>query len=664
MARRAGKDIDPYAVIASLEKELEKVRRSERRYREIARLYPALVQNLGEGISIVDLDEKFLFANPAAEAIFGVEAGSLVGRRVDEFLDAENLANVRDQTAARSRGNSGNYSVEIDAADGVRHSLLVTAVPQKDEGGEVIGAYGIFRDVSELIKARRQAEAASRAKSGFVATVSHEIRTPLNGIIGMTDLALDTELSAEQREYLEAVKSSADSLHTIIDDILDFSKIEANKLDLETSRFDPRHLLADSLAALTVEASSKGLKLEWLIDPDVPEWLVGDPGRLRQVLINLVANAVKFTTAGKISVLAAARKATNDRIELLVSVSDSGPGIPLSRQQIIFNSFTQSDGSSTRRHGGTGLGLTISKRLVELMGGNIRVESEVGRGSTFSFSLPLAVAGEDSADDQKQPNLQPGLDGRQLSILLVEDNEISRLVTCRTLEKLGHTVDVVENGREGIEAVERRDYDLVLMDMRMPVMDGLRATREIRSRETSSGRHVPIVAMTANAMQQDRKRCFRAGMDGHLSKPIRPDDLLRALVRTAHVWRDRSSHDSPETGVVWDRDDLLKRMENDVDLARELLQLFCKQCPRLIEMARQALLKSDAAGLALQAHSLKGAAANVAAHELRSAAARLEASARSNDLSAAGGLLDAVEDAVRRAVAAIRVFLGEDACES
>ncbi len=514
MARRAGKDISPSAVIARLRKQLEESRLRELHFREVAQLYTELVQNSGEGISIVNLREKFVFANPAAEEVFGVEAGGLVGRRIDDFLDAENLAILREQTAARTRGRKGNYGIEIDAADGVRRSLLVTAVPQKNESGEVFGAYGIFRDITELVAARRQAEAASRAKSGFVAIVSHEIRTPLNGILGMTDLALATELSDEQREYLDALKSSADSLHAIVNDILDFSKIEANKLDIETVRFDPRRLISAGLVPFNIWASNKGLKLEWSIEPDVPEELIGDPGRLRQVLLNLVGNAVKFTTNGQVTVLVAAHQIGRERVELVVDVNDTGPGIPLSRREIIFDSFTQEDDSSTRRHGGTGLGLTISKRLVELMGGSIHVESEVGQGSTFSIGVPMALVADGAAD------------------------------------------------------------------------------------------------------------------------------------------------------IPWDKNIFLTRMDNDVDLSRELLQLFCKQCPHLIEMSRQALVKEDADGLALHAHSLKGAAANVAAIGLRSAAARLETAARSNRLSEAGGLVKEVEDAARRAVVTIKGYLGDNACVS
>jgi len=519
---------------------VDAMQESERRYRQI-------VENATDLIYQTDINGFVTLANEVTLRITGFTKEELIGRHYLQWIPDEYRERVRKfyETQFTERISETYYEFPILTKQGetvwVGQNTQLTM-----EGDRVLVLQAISRDITErkqweeklrralamAERLRAEAEVANRAKSEFLANMSHEIRTPMNAIIGMTDLALNTELTREQGEYLDAVKKSGDSLLRLIDDILDLSRMEAGKLDLVEVAFGLRECVNDVMTTVSFEADKKRIELVRRIPDGIPDAVVGDPGRLSQVLSNLVSNAIKFTEKGEVIVRVALESEADDEVSLQFSVTDSGIGIPAEKQQMIFREFEQADSSSTRKHGGTGLGLAISSRLVEMMGGRIWVESEADKGSTFHFTVRLGIGGESARPSPAPPYLQRK-SSRPLRILLAEDNEINRLVAVRMLERMGHAVAVAINGKEALSAVEKHAFDLILMDVQMPEMDGLEATKAIREFEKNTGKHLPIVAMTAYSMKGDKERFLESGMDGYIRKPINSAELFRTLENLA-----------------------------------------------------------------------------------------------------------------------------------
>jgi two-component system, sensor histidine kinase and response regulator len=671
---------------------------AERRQAEIALenqkiFLNSLIENNPVAIVAVDSQVCVQMCNPAFENLFLYRQKEILGRPLGDLITTPE---IRDDFTPETEKQIHRVTRRA-RSDGSLVDVEILAVPLSVHG-QITGRLALFQDVTErkrveeaMQRAKEAAEAANRAKSEFLANMSHEIRTPMNGILGMTELVLDTELDKEQRNYLNLAKVSADSLLSLINDILDYSKIEAGKLEIEAIDFNLGNCLGDTMKTLSLRAHQKGLELAFEIEPDVPDPLIGDPGRLRQILVNLVGNAIKFTERGEVVLHVESTSRTEDSIRLHFTVADTGIGVAADKQAAIFEAFQQADGSMTRNYGGTGLGLTISSRLVELMGGKIWVESELGKGSRFHFTVRYAlqkksvrtVVPRDPATlrdmrvlvvDDNATNRQilvkmlehwhtipaavesgakaiislkegrgigrtfplilldaqmPEMDGFALAeaikrnpdwraatvmmlssagqrgdamrcrelgvaayltkpvqqaelldailtalgtrakdevspelvtrhslrerrsclqILLVEDNAVNQLVALRLLEKCGHSVTIASDGRKALAALEQQPFDLILMDIQMPEMNGWQATQAIRENEKKTGQHIPIVAMTAHAMKGDEEKCIAAGMDLYLTKPVRTQELLAVLDEIAN--RKRGSHIAVQSAHV------------------------------------------------------------------------------------------------------------------
>jgi PAS domain S-box-containing protein len=496
-----------------------------------------LLEATPTAIYLKDLQGRYLRFNKAFEALFGIAREDWIGKSVFDLVpgDAAKLMHAKDLELFQGAATVQTYeAVFVHRKSGQPREGLYWKAPLIGADGQVTALVGTILDVTEknrseqeLRAAKSVAEAANQAKSDFLANMSHEIRTPMNGVIGMTDLALGTELDSTQREYLTVVRNSAQSLMVILNDILDFSKIEAGKLNIESVAFPLPEMVSECLKSMLARAEKKGLALRSHLDVALPDRVMGDPVRIRQVLTNLCDNAIKFTAAGSVAVSVRSTSMGEAAAELHFSVRDSGIGIAQDKQAGVFEAFTQADTSTTRKFGGTGLGLTICARLVELMGGRIWVESSPGQGSTFHFTVRV------TAVDQVVPADSVPLDAsvpssKPLRVLLVEDHPINQMLATTLLKKWGHSVVLANNGQEGVDLFPAQQWDVVLMDMQMPVMGGLAATRLIRAREPK-GQHIPIIAMTANAMESDRQACLDAGMDDHLAKPFNAAGLQAML---------------------------------------------------------------------------------------------------------------------------------------
>jgi PAS domain S-box-containing protein len=508
---------------------------------------------------LAELDTlRFLEVNNAAIEHYGYTRDEFLKMKLTDIRPAEDFPRLLKATNATNTETQYYGAGKHRKKDGtIFHvDIIAHALELSGRRVAVILAQDITKRKSaemEMQRARDAAEASSRAKSEFLANMSHEIRTPMNGILGMTNLLLDANPTDDQREYLQMARSSAESLLTIINDILDFSKIEAGKMELESLPFSLSHTLAGIMNVFEVKARAKQIRLITLIAPDVPDRLKGDPVRLGQVIVNLMGNAIKFTAHGEVELSVQKAQEESGEVGLSFSVRDTGIGIAPEKQQLIFEAFSQGDGSTTRKYGGTGLGLSICERLTELMGGRMWLESEVGRGSIFHFTAKFQLdktAGQrgpvdfkgfsDPADFEaqgermSQPQAVPagGFESkRPVSILVAEDNPVNQVVARRLLQKHGHRVRVVGNGREALSALEKQSFDILLCDLQMPEMDGFEAVSVLRSKERSTGAHFPVIAITAHAMKGDREKCLEAGMDGYVSKPINPQELFEQIER-------------------------------------------------------------------------------------------------------------------------------------
>lgn len=530
----------------SLLDNLAEKKQVEEALRESRERYRNLVNSLKEIIFQIDTTGKMTFLNPAWQEITGYTVEESQGTYFLNYIHPADQPYViqafMDMVGGRDEHGQENLRY-ITKDGGVRWVEVYVAVT-RDAKGAISGIAGVANDITErkqtldqLHRAKEAAEAANLAKSQFLANMSHEIRTPMNAVIGMADLMLDTPLNREQREMVEIVGHSARSLLGIINDILDFSKIEVGKLVLENIDFQLKSVCKGVVELLGVKAQEKQLMVKTWIDPEIPPNLKGDPVRLRQVLLNLYDNAVKFTEKGEVVLRAALEKQYPSYVSVRFEVADTGIGIPAGVSENLFDPFIQADGSTTRRYGGTGLGLSISKHLVELMGGQIGVNSIEGQGSTFWFTVPLGPGCKDEAYISPKDNSLSFLSNpSELKIpatgkviLLAEDNATNQKLTLILLKKFGYAAEVVSNGRDAVAATADKDYSLILMDCQMPGMDGFEATHRIRKQETNTGRHIPIIAMTANAMEGDRDKCIASGMDDYLSKPFETEVLRQML---------------------------------------------------------------------------------------------------------------------------------------
>jgi PAS domain S-box-containing protein len=751
-------------------------------YQELHQLSPVAIVTLG-------MDERVVSWNPAAEQLFGYAREEAVGRLLDDLLFPTEDMLEESRAVWRQAEEQGLAHVIARRArkDGKFVDVEILMVPLVVDG-ERTGYLVLYHDISELQRAREEAEAATHAKSAFLATMSHEIRTPMNAVIGMGGLLLDTELTEEQRQFAEVIRTSGEALLRIIDEILDFSKIEAGKLELEEHALEVRACAESALDLVAVRASEKDIELACLVDEDVPAAILGDPTRLRQALGNLLANAVKFTDVGEVVLAVAAEDGGGDLRRLRFSVRDTGIGIPAERMHRLFESFSQVDASTTRRYGGTGLGLAISKRLAELMGGTLWAESEERKGSTFHFEIvaqeaaaparPVRLDGEpriagkrllvvdDNATnreilrrlaeswgmlvevverptealarvrrgdpfdaavlDMQMPEMDglglareirryrdekelplllltsvghlaetrganefsaqlakpvkssqlydalvrvlatgaapvsaPGGDGDgsssagvALRLLVAEDNAVNRQLALALLGKLGYEADVVENGREALDALESETYDIVLMDVQMPELDGLEATRLIRHR-FGSGEGPTIIAMTANAMEGDREDCLGAGMDDYLSKPIRVDELARALAR----WRPVRGRETLDPAALDALVSSLGGGDEGREAVGELVDTFLDDAGTQMATLHTAVERRDTEEVRLAAHTLKSNGATFGARAFAELCRELEALGREDELDDAPELLGRAEEEwerVREALAVTR----------
>jgi len=550
-----------------------------------------------------------------------------------------------------SNGRVWHGDICNKAKDGTLHWMATTITPFLGADGRPAQYVCIRHDITrikhaelELAKARDLALEAARIKADFMANMSHEIRTPLNGVIGMTDLLQTTQITAEQRDYVETIRKSSDILLTLINDILDFSKIESGRLELEEIDFSLKIMVEDAAAIFASEARQKGLELLCRMDPGLPPVVRGDPARLKQVLLNLIGNAVKFTDRGRVEVRVTPAEGNGRSRPVRFEIQDTGIGIAPKLQARLFEAFRQGDSSVTRRYGGTGLGLVISKRLVQRMGGEIRLRSEQGAGSTFSFTVPFAP-GEKSPDAgprAKGAVLRPSSSGR---VLIAEDNLVNQKVLLCMARKLGYEAAVVANGRDAMAALEKSRYDAVVMDCEMPELDGYAAARAIRAK---GGRRTPIIALTAHALPGDREKALASGMDDYLAKPVRMEDLESTLAQWILRTQPQPRAAPGDAQVPMD-ESVLKKLgaldeEAGPDVLAGILRTFLVETQKQLEQLSQGLRDQDGEKVRRGAHLLHGGSLTLGATHLGKLCRKLEEDARAGRLDVAARDLSETQD--------------------
>ena len=648
--------------------------------RENERRFTELFETLQEGVYFCDPEGKLLDVNPAMVRMLGYShRDELIGTTIGNLY----FERPADLFPARQRTHfsaSVTREITLRRKDGTPVICIDNSNTIGDPGGHMVRHQGTLVDITvrkhsevELQKAKEAAESANQAKSAFLAHISHEIRTPMNAVIGMTELTLDTELTREQREYLSMVRDSGKSLLALINDVLDFSKIEAGKLDLDCTEFSVGNSIDGVLKLAGLRAKQKGLDISCHISPEAPDKLLGDPGRLRQIVSNLIDNAIKFTERGQVVLRIEKDSQSEQEVCLHFSVTDSGIGIPQDKQQLIFEAFAQADNSTTRKYGGTGLGLSISSRLVQMMGGKIWVESALDGGSVFHFTARFGLQRqrqgkanweESRSRSDSRSIAQPARKGlRELQVLVVEDNSINQVLVERLVRKRGYGVFIANNGREALAALQDRKFDLILMDIQMPEMSGIEVTEVIRRREKGTGEHIPIIATTASALNEGRERSLAAGMDAYLSKPIEREALFNAIdeLTVNSEETKRSDSRAPSHDPVFDLSAALDTLDGDSNLLREIVEISLEQFPKHLQNIRAGISGKDPKVLEHAAHAMKGSAANLLARRVMEAAASIEAIARAGSASVPKEDLASLEAELTKLQVALGEFEKENA---
>ncbi|MEO6721525.1 MAG: response regulator, partial [Ferruginibacter sp.] len=626
--------------------------------------YRSIIANMHLGLLEVDINEKVLFTNQSFCDMSGYEYEELIGKKASHiFVKGENIELMESKNEARRKGASEAYEIAVKDKRGQLRWWLVSGATRYDETGDLVGSIGIYLDITDhkqleidLIEAREQAEGSTRSKEVFLANMSHEIRTPMNAIVGMAQQLAKTNLDSKQLFYLDTINSASENLLVIINDILDLSKIEAGKLNLENIGFEPNAVINRAMQVLVHKAEEKGLSItNSKCDSNLSPVLMGDPYRLNQVLLNLISNAIKFTEKGGVDLSCSVIKDGRNSQTVFIMVKDTGIGMDETFLSNLFDKFSQEDVSVTRQYGGTGLGMSICKDLIELMGGEIIVESKKGVGTTISFVVEFDKGS--AADLPSKKNILINNDMlANRRILVVDDNNMNRLVAKTILNNYGAITSEAVNGKEAIEVIQNTVVDLVLMDIQMPVMDGMEATRIIR-RDIS--KTIPLIALTANAIKGDNDKCIAAGMNGYLSKPFKEEDLLKTI---AYWLGDGKETIAIQNAVVpvasttlYDLAGIRAISRGNESFVMKMVVMFVEQTPLLVAEMELKYHHSDYKGMGAIAHKVKPSIDNMGIFSLKEPIREIERIGKSgDDYDALPGLLKKLSKELTAVIAALQ----------